>query len=267
MLRESYCFYIDFLGFSRLLNSAKNLPEEQTLLDKFVGEVSSHIEETTKPKKYDMGLGGELLWGAKVFSDNVVLGYPSKSKEKEIELGFALYKAMGYQLNCVLTGYLVRGGMSHGNLCITDNIIFGKALLEAVGLENEACYPRIKVGDSIKEIARYHMGFYARPNSSPHIHTFLTDNEGVWFLNYLKWLAEDEFINRRSLGLHKDLIQRMLVTYSEDKEIKIKYLWVAEYHNWFCRNYADDNGDIESFVIHGITDHFGIRFLTEEELG
>lgn len=266
VLRESYCFFLDFLGFSSLVQSATNLAEEQELLDRFVKEVSPHIDEATKPKKYDIGLDGKPFWSAKIFTDNIVLGYPCQTKEKEIELGSAVYDAMYYQLGCVLSGYFVRGGMSYGNLCVADNVVFGKALLEAVSLEKQACAPRIVLGNSVREITRYHMNFYGRPNFSPHIHTILTDHEGMWFLNYLKWLAEDDDIDRKSLRRHGELVERMLITYSGDEKIKTKYLWVAEYHNWFCNNYYDDDGDIEAFAIPGCTDSFGIRSLTEREL-
>jgi hypothetical protein len=266
ILRESYCFFLDFLGFSSLVQSATSLVEEQELLDKFVKDVSPHIDEATKPQKYDYGLDGKLFWGAKIFTDNIVLGYPSRTPGKETELGSALFDAMYYQLGCVLSGYFVRGGLSYGNLCIAESIVFGKALLEAVGLEKQAGYPRIVVGDSVKEITRQHMSFYGRPNDSPHSKTFLTDHEGAWFLNYLMWLAEDEFIDRTRLKLHKETIERMLITYSGDEKIRSKYLWVAEYHNWFCRSYYDEDGDIEAFAISGISDNYGIRSVTEDEL-
>jgi hypothetical protein len=152
ILRESYCFFLDFLGFSSLVQSATSLVEEQELLDKFVKDVSPHIDEATKPQEYDYGLDGKLFWGAKIFTDNIVLGYPSRTPEKETELGSALFDAMYYQLGCVLSGYFVRGGLSYGNLCIAESVVFGKALLEAVGLEKQAGYPRIVVGDSVKEI-------------------------------------------------------------------------------------------------------------------
>jgi hypothetical protein len=266
ILRESYCFFLDFLGFSSLVQSATSLVEEQELLDKFVKDVSPHIDEATKPQEYDYGLDGKLFWGAKIFTDNIVLGYPSRTPEKETELGSALFDAMSYQLGCVLSGYFVRGGLSYGNLCIAESVVFGKALLEAVGLEKQAGYPRIVVGDSVKEITRQHMSFYGRPNDSPHSKTFLTDHEGAWFLNYLMWLAEDEFIDRTGLKLHKETIELMLITYSGDEKIRSKYLWVAEYHNWFCRSYYDEDGDIEAFAISGISDNCGIRSVTEDEL-
>lgn len=266
ILRESYCFFLDFLGFSSLVQSATNLAEEQELLNRFVEEASPHIHEATNPKKYDIGPDGKHFWKARVFTDNIVLGYPLRTQEREVELGAALFDAMYYQLCCVLSGYFVRGGMSHGNLCIADNVVFGKALLEAVDLEKNACFPRVVVGNSIKEIVHYHMSFYGRPNYSPHIHTVLTDDGGVWFLNYLKWLAEYEQIDRQSLRQHGELVERMLIAYSGDEKIKSKYLWVAEYHNWFCKSYFDDDGDIESFAIPGSFDNFRIRSLTEEEL-
>jgi hypothetical protein len=80
------------------------------------------------------------------------------------------------------------------------------------------------------------------------------------------WLAEDEFIDRTGLKLHKETIELMLITYSGDEKIRSKYLWVAEYHNWFCRSYYDEDGDIEAFAISGISDNCGIRSVTEDEL-
>ena len=40
-------------------------------------------------------------------------------------------------------GFLTRGGVTVGELCHAENMIFGPALIEAVKLEREAIYPRL----------------------------------------------------------------------------------------------------------------------------
>jgi hypothetical protein len=266
ILAESYCFFLDFLGFSSYVQSAKSLDEEQKLLDKFVRDVSPHIEEASKPKAFDYDTVGKRFWGAKIFTDNLVLGYPIKSKAKEAELGNAVFDAMYYQLNCVLSGFFVRGGMTYGNLCIADDIVFGKALINAVEVEKSADFPRIAICDSMKDLIHGHMAFYGSPEDSTHHKTFLSDNSQVWFLNYLMWLAEDEFIDRSNLDKHKKVICLCLDRFREHDKIFRKYRWVAEYHNWFCKNYYDEDGDVEGFFIPGIQDDYGIRQLNANEL-
>jgi hypothetical protein len=266
ILKESYCFFLDFLGFSSYVQSAETIDDEQKLLDKFVRDVSPHIEEASKPKAFDYDGVGKLFWGAKIFTDNLVLGYPVKSEAKESELGNAVFDAMYYQLNCVLSGFFVRGGMTYGNLCIADDIVFGKALINAVVVEKSADFPRIAICNSIKDIIHGHMEFYSSPEASPHHKTFLSDNSGVWFLNYMMCLAEDEFIDRDSLYKHKEVVSYCLDLFKENQGIFRKYHWLAEYHNWFCKNYYDEDGDVKSLSIPGIQVDYGIRQLNADEL-
>ena len=74
-------------------------------------------------------------------------------------------------------GYLVRGGITIGNLFIDDTIVFGKALVDSYRLEDKtAYYPRIIFDTkTINEIKKY----------DDLCSFILQDFDDIFFLNYL----------------------------------------------------------------------------------
>ena len=50
-------------------------------------------------------------------------------------------------------GFLIRGGVTHGNLYIDDTLVWGKALLDSYYMEDHiASYPRVVVDEKVKEM-------------------------------------------------------------------------------------------------------------------
>ena len=57
---------------------------------------------------------------------------------------FAIHCVQRYQLHMALSGFFVRGAMSLGPICLTDEIIFGSSLIESYVLESKtSIVPRV----------------------------------------------------------------------------------------------------------------------------
>jgi hypothetical protein len=74
-------------------------------------------------------------------------------------------------------GFLIRGGVTIGNLYHAQGIVFGPAMVEAYELESRtAVYPRIVVSHTIMR----------RPKWIANSLVFLKDDDGLYCVNYYR---------------------------------------------------------------------------------
>ncbi|NUW72306.1 hypothetical protein HOP38_07240 [Vibrio mediterranei] len=248
VLKRSYCVFMDVLGFSEMISSSSEQPNELELFHKYhdvtskmVARLSEHTER------------GSVL-SMKVFSDNIVLALPWFSPDGESEFGFILMALREYQLSMALNGYFVRGGISVGKLFVDDNMIYGKALLDAYALESKfANDPKIILSDEVLEIVRSHTQFYASPKHSPQNSDVVIDADGKGFISYLDELIEEHSdgyrINAELLLLHKQKVIEAVELHRMNTKVWYKYHWLCDYHNYFCRQVADMPGYSDDCLI------------------
>jgi hypothetical protein len=92
----------------------------------------------------------QVQFGA--FSDHFVYSLPESFG------GRILTVASKMIIDLLRMGFLTRGAIVHGGLFHRDNIVFGRALLDAVEAEkSEAFYPRILVSDAAAEWCTDHL--------------------------------------------------------------------------------------------------------------
>lgn len=224
---------IDILGFSQMIVDSSRDGYGSKLLK----EVSYLINKNKRciiPNKYSEGK-------IKIYTDNMIVGYPINDDGEE-ELNEILDNVAEYQFNLSIEGLFVRGGVSVGDFYINDDIVFGPALLDAHNTESQlACYPRIILDDkTVKRLKKY-INYY---DVAPQESKILIDNDGQWFLNYLNTIFryyrecsnkyEFERIQLELLLRHKEKIEEMLEKYKENIRVWDKYVWTANYHNYFC---------------------------------
>lgn len=224
---------IDILGFSQMIVDSCNDGYGSQLLR----EISYLINKNKQciiPNKYSQGK-------IKIYTDNMVVGYPIKDDGEE-ELDEILENVSEYQFNLSIEGLFVRGGISIGDFYINEDIVFGPALLDAHNTESKlACYPRIILDDKTVARLQKHINYY---DAAPQHNKILIDNDGQWFLNYLNTIfkyyteCDNEYeFERVQLGLllrHKEKIEEMLNIYKKNIRVWDKYVWTANYHNYFC---------------------------------
>ena len=126
-----------------------------------------------------------------------------------------------------------------GNLYIYENTVYGISLIEAHELETtKAINPRIIFSDEVKALIRKHLGFYASVHDAPQGTYLLKDIDGEYFVNYLVAVLDDEDNPMYdSVRKHKEVVENRLNIHSNEPHLLAKYVWCAEYHNYFCHNF------------------------------
>lgn len=250
-LRMSYCVFMDILGFKGLVIDSFKEDDYQDLFEKFYRVISSGVENLNA---YSSDKDFQPPWEIKIFTDNVVLGYPVFSIENDIEFSNIVSAVAGYQLSMALEGFFVRGGLAVGNLFMDEVTVYGPALLDAYQLESvSARDPRIVLSKTVYESVQNYANLYPEPEKSSHNRNVLIDPDGQAYINYLEGLIleEDnkEVVDWTSANTHKLNIESGLKKYYSDANVWAKYYWLANYHNYFCERYSNYTGYNETFLI------------------
>jgi len=239
----SFCAFLDVLGFSdRITTSYRNETGDQLLQEFyqiFTDQVSKMKDEFEDCFLY-----------FKSFSDNVLLAHPQLTEEMESEFGFILWSIKGYQFSLALKGFFIRGGLSIGPLFIDEHNVYGQALIDAYNLENKiAVNPMVVLCDNTMELVKHHLTYYMG-DRAPQLNDLLINSDGRYFINYLSECVRDtqdgDSLDIESLGIHRDRINEALSQYSDKPKVFSKFLWLSNYHNYFCdsvssfQEYSDD---------------------------
>ncbi|WP_242309337.1 hypothetical protein [Bacillus cereus group sp. BfR-BA-01524] len=183
----------------------------------------------------------------KVFTDNVVIGWPIQS-DGENELGNTFNNLAEYQFSLAQDGFFIRGGVSIGPHFMDEETVFGPELIMAHDLESKvAVYPRIILSQECIEKVKYYNRYYSPITLSPFHRELLEDIDGEWFSNYLHILfdmydEEVQFNNFSSLYPHLERhgqkIEEAINKYRNNSKLLKKYSWLANYHNYFCDEFV-----------------------------
>ena len=155
----------------------------------------------------------------KIFSDNILLAIEMKENDERREDKIAaLFNTVANIYNEILRyGYLMRGAIVEGEFFHNDKIVYGKALVEAVKLEEkEVSVPRILVKTKVTE---------------PHSYYYLMqDEDKELFLNIFHLCESfDDMAFKISL-------LEMLKKNNRNDHIKEKIMWMISYFNsWFTK--------------------------------
>src|SRR3954470_22336519 len=191
-LRDSIVAFIDILGFSEMSTTSASVEESQRILDR----ISAAIDDSRDFVRQAISAGmiqADIRWATKFFSDNLAFGYPfDEAADRESTAWFIVSSAQRYQLKMSINGFFVRGALTQGPVCLTDEIIFGSALIECYQLESKASIvPRILLSESLQTLltSSYRSSAGAREPSADQ--AICRDVDGWWFVNYLQAAVED----------------------------------------------------------------------------
>jgi hypothetical protein len=142
--------FIDVLGFKTLVG--KSVKESQSLdqLERLIKLLSSAVHElnaAVSPHVSDHLIPKHLY-----ISDCIILSAPIKDSERRSYSGVDLLVMRSIQISQLFleAGYLVRGGISVGQVWHTASNIVGPAYQDAFDLERKADLPRIILSDAAK---------------------------------------------------------------------------------------------------------------------
>ncbi len=247
LIRESLCVYLDILGFSNTITEAYVKGREDKLLKKITDAIEEDIK-IFQPSFPDIIKKESLYF--KIFTDNIVIGYPMRTWHGESEFGDLITLISFYQTSMALRGLFVRGAIVIGSLFMDDKIVFGDAILEAHELESKySNVPRIILSEKVFELVKSHLKFYSDPKDSPQYEDILIDNDGYAFLNYLTNL-DPEYIYWKEVRKHKKYVEFFLKKHLGFPRIWNKYFWIANYHNHFVKGYSKDSEFDKKYLIN-----------------
>ena len=209
-----YCLaYLDILG-------AKNYMSKES--ERFLNDLNSiYFNVFHGVALTNMFDKREIFF--KIFSDNILLAINLKdnntSRKTKIE---TILNLVGNISNDALRhGYLLRGAITEGEFFQDDIFVYGRALLEAIKLEEEiAIYPRIIAQETIKETLPQY---------------FYESTDG---LNVLDSFIFTLFADNVSFKMQ---LLAMLKQYHNDMKARQKILWSIRYFN----DYFERSGKID----------------------
>lgn len=233
VLKDSFCAFIDILGFAEMTKLAHQSGYSRSFLQRLNQALSNSTEAIDKSKTED------LHWSHKFFTDNLVLGHlaePHPEFPFELSLATTVHIAATHQLAMALHGFTLRGALTYGPLYMAHDIVFGEALVRAYEMESNRHsprHPRIILDQTCINVIK------SDPTFDDMV---LRDSDGQCFVNYLDWSWLDDYdpvLGADVLLRHKRFIERGLADFEGHKNTYQKYVWLAQYHNFFCNSTPD----------------------------
>ena len=185
------------------------------------------------------------LFDTKVFTDNIVVAYPLRYPDHDLgepELGTLLTVFAYVQASLAAEGFFLRGAITAGQHYQDQDIAYGKALLEAVDLDRSGNPPRLVIGPSVEPLISEHLSWYGDLWSPHHTDLLEDPSDGQLFVNYLGVAMEnypDIPVDYQLLEEHGERVGEALRTHQPRTHVWRKYAWLATYHNYVCRTFAD----------------------------
>ncbi len=259
-LRVSVTGFLDVLGFSQFSTAAGTIEASQAFLEK-VSAALSESRAFVRTAFANHPLADPKLWALKFFSDNLVFAFPAdgETSAQEEVAQFAIQCVQRYQLQMAVAGFFVRGAMTLGPICLTDEIIFGTSLIESYALESKtSIVPRVILARPLQDV----LARTARTASPAAAVSICRDIDGWWFVNYLQAAQGPEGINWDLIERHKMSVLESL-TKTTGHDVLPKFGWSCRYHNVFCHWHRDAPGFHERYRIDRVDEQSTIYLLRD----
>lgn len=184
-LSSHFVAYLDFLGFEEKMKTGSSVTLKK--LDRLL----RIAKKSTKTSEHLAGMG----FKTKYFSDNILVAIEiDQQKVKNQIKAFSIFISVLQEFALLNYGFLMRGGITVGELEVSNNIVWGPALVEAYEMENKlAIYPRIIVSKKFIDLYPLQIKPF-----------FNRDSDGLWFINYLDF---EESEAKKGSNVLKTLIE------------------------------------------------------------
>lgn len=233
--------FVDILGWSKAVEASASDPTRTQKL----GLALNTIRCLTQQSEWMVQHGGHDGWPGNLqvthFSDCLTI-----SAQPDYAGKTQLISALGFLSTSLLQqGFLLRGGITEGELYHQESMVFGPALLKAYELESRcSVYPRIVLDPLLAE--RWGQGnAYREKNGSliGYARTWRASHDGFRFFDFLQpfegcptfWGNSD--LVRLTLRPLRSLLVESLKTHAGNTSVWPKYVWLANYFNEVCIEY------------------------------
>lgn len=261
--------FLDILGYKEIIKDSERVDELFVAVLSAINTTYKDVEGFVQKDQDNRDARGRdsIIQTLKyrAFSDNIVVScelYPEPKDrfeywENAVAIGTVLMIQADIQAELLIRhGFLSRGGTTIGDYYVDDEFVFGKALVDAFELEQNAIYPRILVDEKTRSLfieSAQEANYNARVEDRG---TFQMDYDGEYFVDYLRvrahlWkiLFGQEFgPNYENLLLeHGRAIDGALVkngqSIEKSRKLRQKYAWVRGYQEYLMREYHPRHND------------------------
>ena len=232
MYQNSIVTFIDILGFRELV-----LKEKPVRILKIL-----NLVEYLSGSKDDKHEYSPFVF---CFSDSIIrVRQIDSPANKEYPVGILFHELLSLlhiQGELAHFGVLVRGGVSIGNVSVSENKVFGPAFIDAYEIESKyAQYPRISLSTNVLRSLDDCKLLIAHDHTIDEEKSYIRNllrlaEDGIWFIDYL-YAFEREVdapeLYYQFLVKHKNNILKF--AHNSDESISrkgIKYTWLAQYQN------------------------------------
>lgn len=172
--------FLDYLGFRTIIENSATNPKELTRIGSAIDMLEDDLRQSKDvfPKQH-----------VTQFSDSVVVSFRVKDRSAAFyalnDLTLAIIRQAGRK-------YLLRGGLTVGQLYHTKRRVMGPAMNKAYLIESkEAKYPRVVIDPKILNVARENPSPQHEPGEEArYVKSFLKrDTDGKFYIDYLTWDA------------------------------------------------------------------------------
>jgi hypothetical protein len=263
-LRPSIVGFLDLLGFSQMVVSTSRTDDARQLLDRIVDAINdsrTFVRQTMEAE------GGVILdnWSVKFFSDNLVLGYAYDDARTSLQQAawFVVRCAQHYQFRMAQKGLFLRGGLTYGPVCMSEEIIFGSPLIECYQLESKAAVvPRVVLSEALRDVLTSSFKNESSPLPGDAGDLICRDVDGFWFVNYLQTAINGRDVDWGMIEQHKQAVLQSLSSTTRH-DVLPKYGWACRYHNMFCHWHHSSSGYSERYRIDRVDEKSTIQRLAE----
>lgn len=241
-----YVGFFDILGWSNAVKDSVGNMEMQQKLGLASSNMRAHMESNEWKKQHGLGFCDAQIIH---FSDSLIVS-TSPNNDGQSAIISILHFLSDILLN---NGFLLRGGITKGEIYHKNSLVYGPALNKAYELEHEtAIYPRVILDDELST-TWWQGKAYNVDGKIEQDKTWRLDADCFRFFDFLQPMGGSWFFSQDTKLLHFKLtkiypfIKECLVKYQEDQNTLKKYIWLANYFNEvLCE--ADIN-DIKPIVV------------------
>jgi hypothetical protein len=227
--------FLDVLGFKSVVAGTSECKEK-------IGELEDliHVLKSAVPNldgTVDPTVPRELIPKHIYISDNIILSAPLTSEKMLSYRGLSILVMRVIQLSHILLskGYLIRGGISIGDVWHTNSNIVGTAYQEAYQIETQTLVPRVELSDSAR--LRW-------DQTEGNSNKMCLEYRGHFMVNSV----HDFYIQDKSHDAVKRAFQRYYQIVNDNIESTI--VESVQYKWWWFKQYLDSEVKKNVFIIN-----------------
>lgn len=216
--------FIDILGFKEKVDNCNEDNSQITNIYNVLSIMKNHFYKNKDLKRIH-------------FSDSIVISFNAEEHGAILDIIGSIQSLVKKIVN---EGFLLRGGITVGNVYHDDDFIYGPAMNKAYYLESKiAKNPRIIIDPEIIELSKNNMPEFFNEGMEEYIYNYISiDSDDNHYIDYFKkgvdtfWEINDN--DKRYVDKLNEIIQQGLKI--PDKEINSKYIWMRDKHNDLIKN-------------------------------